>query len=414
MEEFFLKLGRIEGVERELKVESIRNKAVCIVGPRKSGKTWFLRIHARDELYVDLQDIAFRGVKAEEFFKVIEIYSRISGRDVKRVFIDEVQEMDGWENLILSLMNRGYEVFTSGSSSKILRREFSSSLRGKNITLLLLPFSFREFLKAKGFREDVRTSEGRGKVQKLLKDFLLIGGYPEVVLNDERRELLWKSYFEEIFYRDFVERYKIRSIEFGRFLLEFVFQNFSREISINRVKNFLKGKISFTDKTLYEYVGMLEDTLNIFFVKKFSPRVYERMSWPRKIYVADLGIVNILALSEDIGRRMENLVFLELLRKTNENPMLEIYYFKSAQQREVDFALKEGVEVKQLIQVTYASSRDEVEGREIKALLKASELLKCRNLLVITWNYEDELEINGRKIRFSPLWRWLLESATYR
>jgi predicted AAA+ superfamily ATPase len=322
--------------------------------------------------------------------------------------------MDGWENLILSLMNRGYEVFTSGSSSKILRREFSPSLRGKNITLLLLPFSFREFLKAKGFREDVRTSEGRGKVQKLLKDFLLIGGYPEVVLNDERREFLWKSYFEEIFYRDFVERYKIRSIEFGRFLLEFVFQNFSREISINRVKNFLKGKIPFTDKTLYEYVGMLEDTLNIFFVKKFSPRVYERMSWPRKIYVADLGIVNILALSEDIGRRMENLVFLELLRKTNENPMLEIYYFKSAQQREVDFALKEGVEVKQLIQVTYASSRDEVEGREIKALLKASELLKCRNLLVITWNYEDELEINGRKIRFSPLWRWLLESATYR
>jgi len=266
-------------------------------------------------------------------------------------------------------------------------------------------------LKAKGLKEDLRTSEGRGKIQKFLKDFLLIGGYPEVVLNDERKEFLWKSYFEEIFYRDFVERHKIRSIEFGRFLLEFILQNFSREISMNRIKNFLKNKVSFTDKTLYEYVGKLEDTLNIFFAKRFSPRVYERMSWPRKIYVADLGIVNILALSEDIGRRMENLVFLELLRKTNENPMLEIYYFKDAQQREVDFVLKEGVGVKQLIQVTYASSRDEVGRREIKALLKASEKMKCSNLLIITWNYEDELEINRKKIRFSPLWRWLLESC---
>jgi len=105
---------------------------------------------------------------------------------------------------------------------------------------------------------------------------------------------------------------------------------------------------------------------------------------------------------------MENIVFLELLRKTNSAPLQEIYYWKDYQQNEVDFVIKEGLDVKQLIQVTYASSKDEIEKREIKALLKASEQLKCKNLLVITWDYEDELEVEGKTIKCMPLWKWLL------
>jgi hypothetical protein len=408
VEDFFLKLKKVEGIERELKVERVKDKVFCIVGPRKSGKTWFMRMHASDELYVDLQDTAFRSISSKEFFKIIEIYTRVFDKSVHKIFIDEVQEMKDWEFLLISLMNRGYEVFATGSSSKILRKEFSSLLRGKNIIYLLLPFSFREFLKAKRFQEDLRTFEGRGRVQKLLKDFLLLGGYPEVVLNEDKKDFLWKSYFDEIFYRDFVERHKIKNMQFGRLLLEFIFQNFSREMSMNRIKKFLKGKAPFTDKTLYEYAEKIEDTLNIFFVDRFSQRVHERLSWPKKIYVADLGITNILAFSEDIGRRMENAVFLEVLRRTNYNPLMQIYYFKD-RENEVDFVLKEGLRIKQLIQVTYANSKDEIEKREIKALLKASELLNCKDLLIITWDYEDEIKANSKIIKCLPLWKWLLE-----
>lgn len=407
VEDFFLRLKKVEGIERELKLQRIKNKVHCIVGPRKSGKTWFMRMHAIDELYVDLQDTAFRGISGKEFFKVIEIYTRIFGKGVHKVFVDEVQEMKDWEFLLLSLMNRGYEVFASGSSSKILRKEFSSLLRGKNITYILLPFSFREFLKAKKFEEDLRTFEGRGKLQKFLKEFLLVGGYPEVVLNEEKKDFLWKTYFDEIFYRDFVERHEIKNIELGRLLLEFIFQNFSKEMSMNRIKNFLKDKVSFTDRTLYEYAGKLADTLNIFFVERFSKKVRERLSWPKKIYVADLGITNILAFSQDIGKRMENAIFLELLRKTNYNPLMQIYYLKEGN-NEVDFVLKEGLKVKQLIQVTFASSKDEIEKREIKSLVKASSLLKCKNLLTITWDYEDEIKLENKKIVFMPLWKWFL------
>jgi predicted AAA+ superfamily ATPase len=406
VEDFFLNLKPIEGVERELMLEKIKNKVSCIVGPRKSGKTWFMRMQAANELYVDLQDTAFRGISSKDFFKVIEIYTSVFGKNPHKIFIDEVQEMDDWEFLLLSLMNRGYEVFATGSSSKILKKEFSSLLRGKNITYLLLPFSFREFLKAEGYQEDSRTFEGRGKIQKMLKDFLLTGGYPEVVLNEDKKDFLWKSYFDEIFYRDFVERQKIKNIQFGRLLLEFIFQNFSKEMSMNRIKNFLKGKAPFTDRTIYEYAEKLEDTLNIFFVERFSKKVHERLSWPKKIYVADVGITNILAVSEDIGKRMENAVFLEELRKTNYNPLRQIYYFKS-KENEVDFVIKEGLKVKQLIQVTYASSKDEIEKREIKSLIKASELLKCKDLLIITWDYEDEVKLGNRKIKFIPLWKWL-------
>jgi uncharacterized protein len=408
VEDFFIKLKKVEGIERELKLEITKNKVSCIVGPRKSGKTWFMRMHANDELYVDLQDTAFRGISSKEFFKVIEIYARVFGKGVNKILIDEVQEMKGWEFLLISLMNRGYEVFATGSSSKILRKEFSSLLRGKNTIYLLLPFSFREFLKAKGFQEDLRTFEGRGKVQKFLKDFLLVGGYPEVVLNEDKKDFLWKSYFDEIFYRDFVERHKIKNMEFGRLLLEFTFQNFSKEISMNRIKKFLKGKAPFTDKTLYEYAEKIEDTLNIFFVDRFSQKVHERLSWPKKIYVADLGITNILAFSEDIGKRMENAVFLEILRRVNYNPLTKIYYFKD-RENEVDFVVKEGLEIEQLIQVSYVSNKDEIEKREIRALLKASDLLNCKNLLIITWDYEDEIKANDKIIKCLPLWKWLLE-----
>ena len=407
IEDFFVRLKSVEGIERELKIEEVPNKIYCIIGPRKSGKTWFLRMNAKNQLYVDLTDIAFRNISASDFFKVIEIYTRIFG-EVHKIFIDEIQEMKDWEFLLLSLLNRGYKVYATGSSSKILKKDFSSALRGKNITYLLLPFSFREFLKAKKFKEDIKSFEGRGKLQKLLKDFLFIGGYPEVILNEEKKDFLWRSYFDEIFYRDFVERHKIRNTQLGRFLLEFIFQNFSKEISVNKIKNFLKGKVVFSIETLYDFVLKLEETLNIFFLERFSQKIRERLSWPKKIYVADVGIVNILSFSEDIGKRMENVVFLEILREINYNPLIQIYYFKN-KNSEVDVIIKEGRTVKQLIQVTYANSKDEIERREIKSLLKASELLRCKDLLIITWDYEDETLINNKKIIFKPLWKFLLK-----
>ena len=244
----------------------------------------------------------------------------------------------------------------------------------------------------------------------MLREYLDFGGFPEVVLSKNRfqKEKLLKTYFDEIFLKDFVERHKIKSIEQGRLLFEFMFQNFSKEISIKNIQRYLEKRIPFSKKTIYSYLENIKDTISVFFLDKFSLSVYTRKSWPKKVYIADVGSSMPLGFFSDIGKRMENIVFLELLRRTNKKPLMEIFYWKDYQQREVDFVIKEGLKVKQLIQVSFASDRNEINEREIKSLLKASELLKCKNLLCITWDYEGVEAIKRKKIKFLPLWKWLL------
>jgi len=406
VEDFFSRDRKFEGIERELEVTKT-NKVISIVGPRRAGKTWFF-YHLLEKVeagcYINFEDIAFRSLNPEDFFDIIKIFSEIKYKP-KTLLLDEIQVIREWQPLVRSLYDRGYKIFITGSSSKLLSREISTQLRGRTLNYILLPFSFKEFVKAKKVKFDFHIFEERGELLRTLREYLSYGGFPEVVLNENKNRIL-KQYSDEIFYKDFVERHKIKSIDFGRFLFEFSFQNFSKEVSFRKIKNFFSNKVS--DTTLYEYVEKLQDTVAVFFLEKFSPSVYLRKSWPRKIYVCDTGISEILGFSEDTGKKMENVVFLELFRRTNQNPLLTTYYWKNIHHGEVDFVIKEGAKIKQLIQVTYASSRDEIERRELKALLKASKELNCRNLVVITWDYETEEEQESRKIEFIPLWRWLL------
>jgi len=409
IKDFFKREVKFLGIERELEIarKPKINKIISIIGPRRAGKTWyfyFLFQKEKNPMYVNFEDIAFKYLEPKEFFEILKIFSEIK-YEPKTLFFDEVQNLKNWSTLVRSLYDRNFKIFITGSSSKLLPREISTELRGRTLSYLLLPFSFSEFLKAKNFRPETEIFEKRGSLLKLLRTYLKEGGFPEVVLSENKEKIL-REYFNEIFYKDFVERHKIKSLEFGRFLFEFCFQNFSKEISFRKIKNFFKKSIS--DTTLYEYVEKLQDTLSVFFLERYEKSVYLRKSWPKKIYVCDLGLATILGFEGDIGKRMENVVFLELLRRTNKKPLMEIFYWRDSQEREVDFVIKEGLRIKQLIQVSFASDRNEINEREIKSLLKASELLKTKNLLCITWDYEGVEAIGRKKIKFLPLWKWLL------
>ncbi len=395
--------------ERELKIQPMEGKAISIIGPRRAGKTYFLMHeflkHPEFSLYMDLESIEFSGLKAEDILKVIALYeARYKGK-VKNVLVDEVQNLHEWQSLVRTLLNRGYVVFISGSSSKLLSKEIATSLRGRTLSYLLLPFSFREFISVKGMKPKEPYSEHEVQTMKIyLNEYLEYGSFPEVVMSENKEKIL-KEYFDTIFYKDFVERHSVKSMETARVIFEYLFQNFSKEISIEKIKNYIMHRIGVeTKRTIYSYADKIEDTFAVFFVDKYSESVYKRRNWPKKVYVCDVGIPSILSFSQDTGKKMENTVFLELLRKTNSNPFLQYFYFKDYQQREVDFVIKERNRVKELIQVTYASGKDEIERRELRALKKASELLNCKNLKVITWDYEDVSE----GIEFIPLWKWLL------
>ncbi len=209
-----------------------------------------------------------------------------------------------------------------------------------------------------------------------------------------------------VLYRDLIERYKIENPEVARFLLYSTIQSFTKEFSLNKIYKQLKQKTEVSNKTIYAYSTYLEEIFFAFFLRKFHFSYKKSLLSMPKVYINDNGLAN-LAFSPEIGKCMENLVFIELKKKELEGKH-EIYYWKDYQQREVDFVIKEGIKVKQLIQVTYASDKDEIEKRELKALVAASKELRCNNLLVITWDYEAEEKIDSKKIKFLPLWKWLL------
>ncbi|MEA1957152.1 MAG: DUF4143 domain-containing protein [Euryarchaeota archaeon] len=161
--------------------------------------------------------------------------------------------------------------------------------------------------------------------------------------------------------------------------------------------------------TLEKYFYIMKEAFLFFDLRIFSYKVKDQLQYPRKLYAVDPWLANFsgFKFSEDAGRLMENVVAVELMRRKTVSPVREVYYWKDKQQREVDFVLKDGSKIKQLIQVTYASSKEEIEMREKRALIKASEELNCDNMLIITWDYEAEEEFKGKRIKVTPLWKWL-------
>ncbi len=405
------------GIVRELKIKPIKDKITTLIGPRRAGKTYYfyyLMNHYKKTLYLNFENIFLKSIHAAEFFEILKIYQEIYGYEPRVLFLDEIQELNDWQTLLRTLLDYKYMIFVSGSSSKLLSKEIATQLRGRTITYSLFPFSFREFLKAKNVSigKDLSFKE-KGLVLNYLREYLKFGGFPEVCLIDDvnKKEILLKSYFDEIFLKDFMERHEIRSIDVGRFLFELIFQNYSNELNIKKIFNYIKSKVAVSKKTIYQYLDHLQDTLSVFFLDRFSLSVYSRKGWPKKVYIVDIGLSLPLTFSEDIGKKMENIVFLELLRKTNES-LIQIYYLKE-QDYEIDFIIKEKDKIKELIQVSYINSPDEINERELKAFIKFNKLNHSNpKHTIITWDYEAKKEFKwfnkNVKVDFVPLWKWLL------
>ena len=402
-------------LERELKVPLESNFIVSIIGPRRAGKTYFLFLLYKkiaNCVYLNFEDSRLAEITHKELRDVIRIFAEIYGRYPSCLLLDEIQNVEGWEKIVRELYDlRKYKIFLTGSSSRLLSKEIATQLRGRSLSFSLLPFSFREFLAFEHIAiEKYLSRDDEARMKNLLRNYMEFGGFPDVVKNEEKLKIL-KEYADLILFRDFIERHKIRNIDLARMIHTFMMQNYSKEISIRSLYGKLKTNVRVGKDTVYNYVTKLEDTMFFFFLKKYSTKAHLRESWPKKIYLCDTGLTKIVRYSQDYGRLMENIVFLDLLRRKNNNPLAEFFYLKLID-GEIDFVVKEGTTIEQLIQVTYASGKDEIEKREIKSLIKASEQLKCDNLLIITWDYEDEIIIEDKKIRCTPLWKWLLEKES--
>lgn len=390
---------------------------VAVLGVRRSGKSTILLQYIRhlikegvdpkNILYVNFEDLRFEGFTLELLNQIYETYLEYVQPNPKQyIFLDEIQKVNGWEKFARTLHElKKAHIFVSGSNSKLLSGKISSVLTGRHLDLTIFPLEFREFLLFKSIEIKNRLDliSNRHKINALLNEYLQYGGFPLVCLKEPKKELL-ETYFEDIINKDIIENKNIANVSKIKSLAKFYLTNAGRRISFNSISKFQDLSLD----TIERYSYYLEEAYLINFIKKFSYSVKEQERTMSIVYVIDNGLRNLVSFkfSEDYGWLYQNVVANTLIKKYGKN---KIFYWMSETKEEVDFVVKPSLKPQQLIQVCYTLSDPITKKRELSALLKASKELKCKNLLVITENTEEEEKMGNKKIRYMPLWKWLLE-----
>jgi len=394
-------------INRELNV-NIGSDIVAIVGPRRAGKTYFMFQKMKElgqkELYLDFEDVVYRNYKPGD---IINGYIEIFGREPGYLFFDEIQNLKDWGAWLRTLHNTGkYKIMVSGSTSSLLIEEISRELRGRYISKILLPFSFREYLRMKGINVDDKND---AFIMGALRDYMEFGGYPEVIKiseSIEKKEKLRSIYYTTL-YRDIIERARIKERDIMEFMLRYLISNSGNTMSISKLHKIISSSFyPVSKRTVWKYYSLILSSFAVFDIKIHTQSRKKEMLSPQKIYAVDNGLYNIVSTKKNMGSSMETLVFLHLYMEKNRRNV-EIRYYKSKNQ-EVDFLILNNGLVEELIQVCYDIMDPTTKKREIDALIQASKELKCNNLKIITWDYEGEEIVDNKKIKYVPLWRWLL------
>ncbi len=395
------------------------NKIITVYGVRRAGKSYILRqcayslsskLGVKNILYVNFEEVGFPEILDKDFLKnIVGAYTEILKPSIKPVLIfDEIQEVRGWEKVIRSMHEKDLShIIISGSSSKLMSGELATILSGRDIPVEIFPLDFMEYLKFKNFRAEnysdilIKSEE----IIKLLREYLEYGGFPEVVLegNLTKKLEILSRYYETILIKDVVKRFRVRDYGKLDMLARFYISNASNPTSYRNIARILEIPL----KTVERYSEHIYTSRIIIGINRYSPSYRVRTVSPKKIYVIDPGIFTSkgFKLSENIGRLMENIVCVELIRRYGgEN----IFYYKTYNGREVDFIIIKGDKIIKMIQVTYSENKKDIDKREVKAVLRASKELKCRDIEIITWDYDEVETYDNVNIQYIPLWKWLL------
>ena len=396
-----------EYVEREIDLKKIDNNLIKVItGPRRAGKSFFA-IHMLNKLgnfgYANFDDEKL--VEVKDYDEIVNVINSIYNNPEYLLF-DEIQNLEKWELFVNRLQRQGFNLVITGSNSRLLSKELATHLTGRHSLMNIFPFSFKEFLKY----ENKELTENEIKTK--LHSYLTHGGYPEPVVKKlDYRDYL-STLFNSVIYKDIVKRFRIRGVQGIEDLAVYLISNIAKEFSYNALSKVTKCK---SVHTVEKYLNYLEEAFIFFRLNRFSFKVKEQIASNKKIYCIDNGFIHAKAFrfSSDIGRLYENAVAVEL-KKSEMKGVANIYYWKNPQQEEVDFVVKQGLKVKRLIQICYDIDDIKTKEREVRALIKASKELKCKNLIVITEDYKRKEQISWfgirREIEFLPLWKWLLQT----
>jgi hypothetical protein len=381
------------------------NLIKVITGPRRAGKS-FYAVHLIQQAgsygYLNFDDERLTAVG--DYDEIVSAIKAVYGNPHYLLF-DEIQNLPRWELFVNRLQRQGFRLLITGSNANLLSSELSTHLTGRHTVHVLFPFSFGEFLRASGDEAAERTA-----VEKMaaMDAYVEQGGYPEPLLKKiDRRDYL-RTLLQSTLYKDIVKRFRIRSVQGIEDLALYLMSNIAREYSFNALSAVTN---CCSVHTVDKYIHYLQEAYLVFSLPRFSFKVKDQAGQNKKIYCTDNGLAVAAGFhfSEDRGALYENLVAVAL-KKEEIAGRISLFFWRSSQNEEVDFVVKEGLQVTQLIQVCADISNPKTLKREMRALIKASQELHCDNLLLLN-DRVDRTDIfkwqdAERPIRLMPLWQW--------
>ena len=413
------------GIKRRAYVDKIMGilrdtEVVAEVGIRRCGKSFVARqvlnefifegYDINSTLIINLSDERWSTDSAGLLNEIFDVYKReLRPKQKPLIVIDEAQQLHGWEKFVRGMSERlAAKFIITGSSSALLSSEFATLLSGRHVVMNIAPFDFREFLLFKGINIDslLGAAQNIEKIDTEIEEYTKNGGFPAVIPAKNKDELLL-SYLDTIIVKDVSMRYKIRVADKLRVLIKFYIANAASSTTFNSISKFLGLPL----KTVQRFSEYLSNAYIIFFVNRFSSSIKEQENSPRKVYVIDNGLVSAISenRSDIKGKLIENMVAIELLRRSYESRKTKIYYWKSKNNsKEVDFLVKSGTKL-EILQVAYSLDKLETQKREIGSLLSCAKELSLKAGKIITLKDERSETIGGIKILYVPLWKWLLD-----
>jgi predicted AAA+ superfamily ATPase len=397
-----------ELIKREIEVEINKQKKskqiLIISGIRRAGKSTLLNMirasNQEKDYYFNFDDDRITGFKIEDFQLLYEIFLELYGQQ-EVFYFDEIQNIPGWERFARRLHDDEKKVYITGSNASMLSRELGTRLTGRHIEKKLFPFSFREFLLYKNIdipSSDKLTTEESAVLKRAFNRYLKTGGFPEYL--KYKNEDYLKSLYENIIYRDIIARYNLNSEKQIKELVYYIASNVGKEASFNSLKNVIGVKNATTVKDYFEY---LQNSYLAFLLPRHDYSLKKQIYYNKKIYLIDNALARAVGFrfSEDRGQMLENIVFLELKRRNK-----EIYFYQ--EKGECDFVVKDGIKIREVLQVTESLADEKCRQRELRGLLEAMEAYKLENGTVLVEDDEGEEFVKNRKINVLPIWKWLI------
>ncbi len=382
--------------------------AQVVIGVRRSGKSTLchkvLLEHGVRYAYVNLDDDRLADMKTEDLNTVLSCVYQLYGTDVPYLLLDEIQDVDGWYLFVNRLLRTNLRIFITGSNAKLLSGELATHLTGRYNEIRLYPFSFTEFCSFCNIDMTSITTKADAERKRAFMNYIHDGGFPEIQNLRNKRGYV-ESLIEAILRKDIQKRFKIRNIEALRKIAHYLINNACQEVNYDE----MSGLLGIADKTAKKYVDYLRQAFMIQLLTRHSFKVKERVR-NQKVYVVDTGLQsnreNALA-PENLGWRLENVVYIELLRRCT-GDFLDVYYYKpNPKAKEVDFVVCDKGKAIELIQVAYDIDAPKTYERETSSLVKASEALHCDQLTLVAMTQSRDVIKDGKNIHIISAQKWL-------